>query len=306
MEQSPRLSIVIAVKDGVGNLPAVLAALDGRGSETEVIFCEAGSTLDLKAGDDGLRIFSFPVQTLVPNLWSEGIARARGARVALTTAEFIPAGDWLDRLHAADLDRWVGIGGAIDCDASASARNWGIFFLRYSAFAPPLPPGETEEIAADTAIYDRAAILEHEELLEQGFWEPSFHRRFRASGKKLSLDPELRVVYHGTVSARSFADQRYSHGRAYGVERGKRASLGRNLLLIMSSPLVAPLLLVRIIARIRRLPHYRAQLARALPWLVRFTAAWASGEAAGYAIALIRRVDRSPGNNGRNRQNGID
>lgn len=306
MEQSPKLSIVIAVKDGMDNLPAILAALDGRGSETEIIFCEAGSALDVKAGDAGLRLFSFPVQTLIPKLWSEGISRARGARVALTTAEFIPAGDWLERLHAAHLERWVGVGGAIDCDAGASARNWGIFFLRYSAFAPPLPRGEAEEIAADNAIYDRAAIVKHQDLLEQGFWEPSFHRRFRAAGMKLSLDPGLRVVYHGTVSARSFADQRYSHGRAYGVERAERAGLGRNLLLILSSPLVAPLLLVRIVARISRLPHYRARLAGAFPWLVRFSVAWASGEAAGYAYALSRRADRRPGNNGRHRQDGID
>lgn len=305
MEQAPKLSIVIAVKDGTANLPAILDALDGRGSETEVIFCRAGPALDSTVPGDGLLIFTFPAETLVPKLWSEGIIKARGARVALTTAEFIPAADWLDRLHSADLGRWVGVGGAIDCDANASAKNWGIFFLRYSAFAPPLPEGETDEIAADNALYDRAAILEHEDLLSQGFWEPSFHRRFRASGKKLSLDPGLRVVYHGTVSARSFADQRYSHGRAYGVERAERAGVGRNVLLLLSSPLVAPLLLARISARISRRPNYRARLAKAFPWLVRFTAAWASGEAIGYATT-IRRADRNPGNNERLTDHGID
>ena len=37
MGGSPELSIVIAVKDGASNVPALLDALRGRGSETEAI-----------------------------------------------------------------------------------------------------------------------------------------------------------------------------------------------------------------------------------------------------------------------------
>ncbi len=228
----PKLSIVVAVKDGTSNLPALLGALKERDGNTEVILCCAGPAT---CNEDVAQLF-FPAETLVPALWSEGILRARGSRVALTTAQFVPACDWLERLQAADLRRWVGVGGAIDNDPAASARNWAIFFLRYSAFAPPLPAGETDEIAADNAVYDRAAILEHADLLREGFWEPSFHRRFRNAGKKLALDPDLVVVHHGTVSAQNFARQRYLHGRAYGIERAERAGFTRNLLLLLSSP----------------------------------------------------------------------
>ncbi|MEO8454766.1 MAG: hypothetical protein ABI454_06375 [Sphingomicrobium sp.] len=281
----PKLSIVVAVRDGAANVPALLDALKDRRSDGELILCCAEPC---SAGEyDAELQLSFPAETLVPSLWSEGILRARGSRVALTTGQFVPADDWLERLRAADLDRWVGVGGAIDNDPAASARNWALFFLRYSAFAPPLPAGETEEIAADNAVYDRAAILEHPDLLRLGFWEPSFHRRFRAAGKKLALDPKLLVVHHGTVSGRSFARQRYLHGRAYGIERAERASFVRNLLLLLSSPLVPPLLLLRIVDRIIRRPRYRAMLFTAFPWLVRFTFAWAAGEAAGYASTLF-------------------
>jgi hypothetical protein len=279
----PTLSIVVAVKDGASNLATLLGALKDREDNTEVILCWAGPA----SCNEAVTQFSFPAEALVPTLWSECILRARGSRVALTTAQFVPACDWLERLHAADLRRWVGMGGAIDNDPAASARNWAIFFLRYSAFAPPLPAGETDEIAADNAVYDRAAILEHADLLRQGFWEPSFHRRFRDAGKKLALDPDLVVVHHGSVSARSFARQRHLHGRAYGIERAERASFGRNLLLLLSGPMVLPLLLIRIVARIARRPRYRAKLLIAFPWLVRFTFAWATGEAAGYTSTLF-------------------
>ena len=279
----PKLSIVVAVKDGTSNLPALLGALEERDGNTEVILCCAGPAT---CNEDVAQLF-FPAETLVPALWSEGILRARGSCVALTTAQFVPACDWLERLQAADLRRWVGVGGAIDNDPAASARNWAIFFLRYSAFAPPLPAGETDEIAADNAVYDRAAILEHADLLREGFWEPSFHRRFRNAGKKLALDPDLVVVHHGTVSAQNFARQRHLHGRAYGIERAERAGFTRNLLLLLSSPLVPALLLGRIFIRIARRPRYRGRLLVAMPWLVRFTFAWAIGEARGYASTLF-------------------
>jgi hypothetical protein len=139
-------------------------------------------------------------------------------------------------------------------------------------------------------VYDRAAIMEHPDLLEEGFWEPSFHRRFRAAGRRLMLDPNLVVIHHGTVTARSFTRQRYLHGRAYGMERAERGSVPRNLLLLLLSPLIAPLLLARVVLRMARRPAYRRKLLTAFPWLVCFASAWAAGEATGYLATLGRRA----------------
>jgi hypothetical protein len=71
------------------------------------------------------------------------------------------------------------------------------------------------------------------------------------------------------------------------MERAERAGFGRNPLLLLSGPVVLPLLLIRIVARIARRPRYRAKLLVAFPWLVRFTFAWATGEAGGYASTLF-------------------
>lgn len=287
MPDAPRLSIIVAVKEGASNLPALLEKLNDP-ADAEVILSCAGHAPNVEPRHS-VTVVCLPDETLIPSLWSEGIMRARGSRVVLTTAQFVPRSDWLNRLHDADLDDWVGVGGAIENDPASSARNWAIFFLRYSAFAPPLRAGETEEIAADNAIYDLAAVLDHPDLLQVGFWEPSFHRRFRAAGRKLMLDPQLVVIHHGTVPSHSFARQRYLHGRAYGAERADRGSLARNLLLLLSSPLVAPLLLARIVSRMAKQPRYRAKLVTAFPWLLRFTLAWAAGEAGGYASSLTGR-----------------
>jgi len=283
----PALSIVVAVKDGADNVPALLDAINSRGPETEVILCTAGQRTTV--GSNVIQV-AFPEETLVPMLWGEGIKRARGKGVALTTAQFVPDCRWIYHLQAADLDRWAGVGGAIDNDSRSSVRNWAIYFLRYSAFAPPLGAGETEEIAADNAIYDRAAIMEDPDLLDEGFWEPSFHRLFRAAGRKLSIDPELLVVHHGTVGAASFARQRHLHGISYGTERAERSSAGRNLAFLLASPLVPFVLLGRIVSRIAKNPNYRSKLLPAFPWLAWFTLAWAAGEARGYASTLVKRL----------------
>lgn len=288
MGAAPSLSIVVALKDGGANVPALLAALRPHDEAVETIICTAGPAPHLD-GEANVVLVPMAPETLIPVLWSAGIRRARAGAVALTTGEFIPSSDWVSHLLEADLERFVGIGGAIDNDSRASPKDWAIFFLRYSAFALPLRRGETDEIAADNAVYDREAILEHPDLLEEGFWEPSFHRRFRAAGRKLTLDPDLVVVHHGTVSFRSFARQRYLHGRAYGLERASRAGALRTLMLIAASPLVAPLILARSIARNSKRPRYRAKLVPALPWLVCFTLAWAAGEAGGYLSAMVTK-----------------
>src|SRR2546423_6814731 len=104
----PKLSIVVAVKDGAANLPALLKTLRHRGDETEVILCCAGH--ESVSADNAVTQISLPAETLVPNLWSEGIMRARGCRVALTTAQFVPEEHWLARLSAPDPGRWAGVG----------------------------------------------------------------------------------------------------------------------------------------------------------------------------------------------------
>ena len=121
----PRLSIIIAVKDGDSNVPALLDAVAGRDTETEVIICSAGPAPAVRTRAN-LTILSLPAEALIPSLWSAGVAHARGAAVALTTAQFVPRLDWLERLHAADLEHWAGVGGAVDNDPNASPRNWAI------------------------------------------------------------------------------------------------------------------------------------------------------------------------------------
>ena len=289
---APTLSIVIAVKDAEANLPRILASLDRQASaDVETIFVVAGDIpRELLEENASRLVFSASAETLIPQLWRDGILAASGQRVALTTAQCIPTKDWVKRLIGTDLSVRPGSGGAIANHRDARPLNWAIYFLRYAAYTPEEPEGIRDEIAADNAVYQRAAIMRYPELLVDGFWEPSFHACFRAEGGALWFDPALVVEHHGLVPFGALLAQRFSHGLAYGYARAGSRGLGARLALLIASPLVPVILLLRIVGNIRQKPVYRGKLASALPWLVAFTVSWSLGEASGYLGALLSRA----------------
>lgn len=290
MTGAVELSVVVAVRHASANLPAILAALQPETyAGVEFLFCHTPA--DLAAGafipsHANVRIVSAPGASLIPHLWRDGIRAARGRRVATTSAACIPAPDWVERLLRANLSGCAGIGGVIANDPAADAKDWAIYLLRYARFAHPRSTRDVLEIAADNALYPRAEILREADLLEKGFWEPSFHRRMRARGLKLHLDPTLRVSHRNRYSAREFLYQRIAHGREFARARITDLALTKRLLYAGASAVVPMLLLGRVLAVAWREPTTRQASLRALPWLTLFVMGWALGEARGYLDGL--------------------
>lgn len=281
------LSIIIAMKEAAGNVESIIARLADIPDEIQIIFAVAGETpMALRNVPSGWTVLHVRSDTLIPYLWAEGIRSASGDWVALTTAQCVPAADWVQRLLTVDRTGRVAVGGALTNDCAASGLNWAIYFLRYSAFMPQETAGIRDEIAADNALYDRAAILRYPDLLACGFWEPSFHAQFRATGEVLEFDPGLLVEHRGLVSGPAFALQRFAHGREYGRVRAAGESAWRKLALLAVSPLIPLLLFGRIQARVGYNRSYPGKLAKATPWLFIFILAWSLGEALGYATTL--------------------
>lgn len=286
------LSIVVAVQFAQDNLPELVEQLDPPGHPgVEFILCYTDAdpkAPGLVAGYENLRTVRGQSGSLIPQLWRDGIMAAKGAAVAVTTAHCIPNADWVDRLMSCDISAYAGVGGAIEIDPLSDSKGWAVFLLRYTGYAPPLEGGAVDDIAADNAVYRRDAVLRHSDLLEQGFWEPSFHRRFQADGLQLYLDPALVVRLRNRYTTAQFAGQRFRHGKEFGLERALALPKSRRLFLLLISPLL-PLLVLGKLARAAfnkglGFPGYL----RALPWLVLFVLAWTTGEAAGYLNSLRR------------------
>jgi hypothetical protein len=208
--------------------------------------------------------------------------------VATTTAHCVPGSDWVETLLSADLDG-AAIGGVVENDPEADARAKAIFLLRYAAYAPPQKNREVQDFAADNAIYRRADLLRHVELMQRGFWEPSFHERLRLEGVRLQLNPRLKVIHRNRYSAQEIVAQRFAHGREFGLRRASRLPLWQRALLVASAPAVFPLLLGRIFRNTRKNPALRKDLLVGCLWLPVFTLAWVLGETRGYIASLGTR-----------------
>ena len=284
-----RLSIVIAVQYAQDNLPEIMRKLDPAShADVEYLFCSTAEDPDtekLIAGFDNVSDLPGLVGSMIPVLWGDGIKVAQSEKVALSTAHCIPADDWVDRLLAADMTSLPAIGGVIENDSAANARDWAIYFLRYISFTPLQQKRQVADIAADNAIYRRADILQHADLLAIGFWEPSFHARFRKAGLVLELDPAIRVLHKNRYTSGQFFAQRLAHGKEFGMARARVISTAKRLLLIVLSPLLPVLFLKKIVSAVLQHDGYTSKLIQALPWLLLFLLAWGLGEAKGYLAA---------------------
>ncbi|MDZ4762164.1 MAG: hypothetical protein SGJ21_13950 [Alphaproteobacteria bacterium] len=283
------LTIVVAVKDAAANLADLSTRLGSAASSgNQLLFVFAGPPPDGWTPPPGGETLSSPENTLIPELWRDGILRARGKHVALTSAHCLPSPDWVATLLAADLQKNVGVGGVIELDPRCSPVHKSIYLLRYLAFAPPQRARAVADIAADNAIYRRAEIMAHPQLLAKGFWEPSFHRRFATEGLSLCVAPAIRVGYRGRELAGDFARQRLQHGREYGESRSRALPLLRRVAYLLASPLVPFVILTRVTRRAFRGDIYLRALPVASPWLLWFIASWSIGEIGGYLNAVLR------------------
>jgi Glycosyl transferase family 2 len=294
MNQAVMLSIVVAVQHAQKNVAEIVRAVaPAVHPQVELLFCHTAAdpeVPELVGSQSEIRLISGPPGSLIPHLWRDGILAARGERVATTTAHCIPAQGWIEALMAADL-KDAAYGGIIKNDSNADAKARAIFLLRYSAFAPPEIKRDVREIAADNALYRRSDLLRHTDLLQLGFWEPSFHSRFQVEGIRLILDPELQVIHRNRYSAREFIAQRFAHGHEFGLARARSQSFSflRNLLFIFLAPCIFVILINRIVSAARQKSELRKQLKGAWVWLAVFTLAWTVGETSGYASSIRDR-----------------
>jgi len=286
----PTISIVVGVQYAQENLPAILSAIrSGATTDIEVLLCHAENDLvdPAFAKEPDVRIIACKNDAVIPELWRDGIVAARANKVAILSAHCIPDRGWLDAAIGLDLTQCAGYGGPIRNSAGSDTTGLAIHLLRYFAFCEIPVARPTVNIAADNSVYDRAEIVACADLLPLGFWEPSYHNKFRARGLELRLTPELRATHTNQYTVRQFMAQRRYHGRAFGRARGLAAPVWRRWLMLAFSPAAFPIHAAKLTARIMKTPVLRTSFWRAAPEFYLFMANWSLGEIAGYASAAF-------------------
>jgi hypothetical protein len=288
MTGAPRLSVVLACRR---TGPALCQAVEAlrracEGLPVEILIC-------LPAGippDPGIRAATWvtgPPRALVPELWAGGLAAATGNVTAFTSAEFLVPPSWARALLSGLESGATGAGGAIALGERASMVDRAVYFLRYSAFQPPVADGPAHEIAGDNAAYRTVALRRHAAHMANGFWEVDFHRRLRAEGGTLRFAADATVTFRSAGTLRERLRERFRHGRHSGAYRADTLGHGWRRA-VLAAPLVPAVLALRVARRAARSGRLGAALA-GFPALLPLAAAWAIGEAAG---ALDTRTGR--------------
>jgi hypothetical protein len=286
--RAPALSVVIGSNGSAGSVERCLAALEPQRDGAEVIVCEPRASPARARERFGWATWLELPGALVPELWREGIDRARGRIVALTISPMVPAPDWVATLLAEHAQRDA-VAGAIDPGEGLRLADWAEYFCRYAKDMRPFEPHATVDLPGDNASYKRELLERTRELYRDGFWEPVVHRRLDEEGVELWQSP-LPVVLQGrSAGPRAFASQRRHHGRAHGRQRGAHFSAVRNLAGVLGAPVVPALLLLRVLRTVFARGRHRARALLSLPWMLWFDVEWAAGEARGHLDALAGR-----------------
>ena len=283
-----RVAIVVASVDSwIDAGPSVLRfaeEVQGRGEVILVGTCETGDSL---RGVPSIRILKRPSGMLAPELWRDGLLASDAAFVAFSTTAMIPDPGWLDAMLA----RWeetgaAGIGGPILTARDLSPSDRAVYLLRYLNYynlSPSMiePPG-------DNALYQRNLLEGLEALIDRGFWEYEIHRGLRARGEILSIAENAQVSYRGRGRLWPTLCQRARHAAIYGQMRSTSTSTIKKLARTGAAMLVPALLLLRVVALMKRNRMEMRPWFVALPSFVLLSTAWAAGEATGQWWPLKR------------------
>ncbi len=267
-----RRSVVIAARPGDHDVEATLAALEPQlDDDTEV----------LVVADHAAR--------LVPELWAEGLAAARGESVLLTSGGLAPAEDWLSTAgRVAASTAAAAVGGAIEPGPGLRWVDWALYFCRYAAYGTPVLDPTSLDPAADNALYRADVLARYRARWEDGFWEPFVHTAMRADGFSLIVDPALIVYVVRGHRPGAFARQRFRHGRIHGQRRAAGRSRTATLVGSVKAPAVPALMALRAGRHLWRKRRHRARFVATLPLVLWFFTCWAAGELVGELGFAVR------------------
>ncbi len=278
------LSVVLACDGVPERLDERLAAIElaCHGIDAEVIVVHSSATAVSLPGGSGIPTSLLPTTSdLVPVLWGQGMARARGKIVALTTTQFTVSEHWA-RTFIAEMERrgLAAAGGRVKLSDKARSLEHAVFLIRYSEHMGSDGIEGPREIAGDNAAYLKDAVARVFPHYASGFWEVDVHRELRAAGLVIGRVPEAVAEFSPSLSMSDMLANRFTHGSHFGAYRVRALGWPR-WRAIAVTPLVPVVLLARIFRRVRRGGQSLAPLLVLSPMIVLLLGAWAAGEARG-------------------------
>ena len=285
-DKTPEFSIIVASKNGRQTIGDCLHSIEKqKDSSMEIIVVDQsndGTSQFVENRFPDVRLIKLSRPALIPELWSTGIAASSGQIIAITIAQFVPAGNWITSIIESLQPPYSAVGGAIENSDTASLCDWALYFCRYSNYMLPFTEREVQDMAGDNAAYKREALDRYKEIIEKGFWENLVNAAMTKDGLKILLTPDVVAVHKKSFGVIPFLIQRFSHGYHYGKDRLPNLLIIKRLVFILASPLIPLIHINRISQRVFQRDRHKAKLILSSPILFIFIMCWSIGEFCGY------------------------
>jgi glycosyltransferase involved in cell wall biosynthesis len=278
------LSVVVASVNGRPYLAECLESLATHAPDVEVVvadWTDEETRSLVRRRWPQVTLLSFDEPKSVPELRAAGIQAATAPYVAVIEDHCRITPVWADAILEAHEAGHHVVGGSVRNVKTKRARDWAPFFCEYSAFMEPSPTGAVSDLTGMNVSYDRQALGEIADLLDDGRWESDLHPRLHERGYAFWAAPGAVIEHAKDFGFREFASQRYHYSRSFAGMRNP--TLGaRRALYALATPILVPLLAARVVRNVRSRPGYRATFRRAAPLVLVYTTIWAFGELVGY------------------------
>jgi Glycosyl transferase family 2 len=290
MEPRPALSVVIAAVNEIELLGNCLRALlsQPRSGEIEIIVVDR---LAEPGGADALgrefpSVFVVPGEGLtIPQMRAKGFRQARAPLIAVLEDHTDVVETWLEAmLRGHETDAAV-VGGSVT-NGCFSAVDWAAFFTEYNEHMTPMPAGPVPSLPGNNSSYKRSAVEALGDLFYRGLWETFLHAALAEKGFGFRCERGAEVIHAKPFSFAHFTHQRWHLARSYAGMRIRGLPWSRRIVYIAGSPLLLPLLTLRVVRRVASRPGYGylRGLARCFPLLLFFLSVWTAAEFVGYAF----------------------
>jgi hypothetical protein len=284
--ETPELSIVVIVLAGGHHLVRCLDTLRKQAAPPPV---EIIVPHDDQIPEGALPRRDYPEVTFlhVPGKHSYAELRTaamricRGRVIALTEDQCIPPENWCANAVAVHANPHGAIGGPVEKLSPDRPLNWAIYLRELGGYMPPMAEGPATALTDCNVTYKRAALEAIAPVWAEAFHEPQVHGALQR-GPGLWLSPALLTYQQRSLKLSPALAERYAFGRLYGGLRAGTVSTGKRIVLILASPLLPLLLLLRVLSNVVRKRRHLGACFAALPYLALFSLVWGWGEFVGY------------------------
>lgn len=296
--ERPALSVIVVRFAGGEAVESTLHALDTQSAHLALeVICMSGREHRVpeswRTRYASVRWIDAPAQSSPARLRTLGVLASTGVLVACTEDHCVPASDWCRRICDAHHVPQRVVGGAIDkgkppVPARSGAGAWAAYLLDYSRYMPPLSGGPAEYLSDCNVSYARDALNVVAHVWREEFHETAVHGALVGRGVSLVLDPSILVSQERGVDLAAYLRERTHHGRIFATTRLNGASSAARLRWIAMSLLLPPVIVLRVLSRLRSKGRLRSVPLSAWPPLALAAVAWSLGEWLGYSTGRAR------------------